>query len=112
LTNADLGTAHTLSGLEGNWGRSEAVEAVARLGGGIEGTPSQPNPSHFDPALSYGQTRAAFASELESHYVSWLLARHHGNISAAAREARMDRKHLHDLAKKHDLRSSKMTARP
>jgi hypothetical protein len=36
--------------------------------------------------------------------VSWLLERHGGNISAAAREARMDRKHLYDLARKHGLR--------
>jgi len=58
----------------------------------------------FDPAMSYGQTRAAFEADFEQRYVSWLLQRHSGNISAAAREARMDRKHLHDLAKKHGLR--------
>lgn len=58
----------------------------------------------FDPAKSYGQTRATFETEFEQRYVSWLLSRHSGNISAAAREARMDRKHLHDLAKKHGLR--------
>jgi DNA-binding NtrC family response regulator len=36
--------------------------------------------------------------------VKWLLGRHSGNVSAAAREAKMDRKHLHDMAKKHGLR--------
>jgi DNA-binding NtrC family response regulator len=51
----------------------------------------------FDARASYRDTRAAF----ERKYVTWLLARHRGNISAAAREARMDRKHLSDLAKKH-----------
>jgi len=61
-------------------------------------------PADFNPAQSYGQTRGAIESEFERRYVSWLLERHHGNISAAAREARMDRKHLHDLAKKHGLR--------
>ena len=42
--------------------------------------------------------------KIEKRYVKWLLARHTGNVSAAAREARMDRKHLHDMAKKHGLR--------
>ena len=36
--------------------------------------------------------------------MKWLLARHAGNVSAAARDAKMDRKHLHDMAKKHGLR--------
>lgn len=62
-------------------------------------------PVEFDPALSYRQQRAAFEAEFESRYVRWLLGRHDGNISAAAREARMDRKYLSDLVKKHGLKS-------
>jgi DNA-binding NtrC family response regulator len=58
----------------------------------------------FDDALSYRETRASFESELERRYVGWLLDRHAGNISAAARAAKMDRKHLTDLARKHGLR--------
>jgi DNA-binding NtrC family response regulator len=111
LPNADAGMSHEFASLEGNLARPESFEVVARLGGGTTGTELNLIPGQFDPSLSYGQTRAAFDSELESHYVSWLLARHHGNISAAAREARMDRKHLHDLAKKHGLRGPKITAR-
>ena len=60
----------------------------------------------FDPAQSYRETRAKYDAEFEKRYVKWLLARHHGNISAAAREAKMDRKHLHDMAKKHGLRGA------
>lgn len=111
LANADTGTLHVLTGLEGNWGRSEAFEVVAPLGGGTKEKELKPVPTQFDPALSYGQTRAVFESQLERNYVSWLLARHHGNISAAAREVRMDRKHLHDLSKKHGLRGPKTTTR-
>ena len=55
----------------------------------------------FDPAKSYRETRAAFEAELERRYVKWLLQRHDGNISGAARDAKMDRKHLSELAKKH-----------
>jgi DNA-binding NtrC family response regulator len=104
VTNADTGTSHAFTGLDGSFARSEAFDVAARLGG-LEGSPAAaPSPVAFDPALSYGQTRSAFESDFERKYVSWLLERHHGNISAAAREARMDRKHLHDLAKKHGLR--------
>jgi DNA-binding NtrC family response regulator len=58
----------------------------------------------FDPAKSYRETRAAFEAELERRYVKWLLQRHDGNISGAARDAKMDRKHLSELAKKHGIR--------
>lgn len=59
---------------------------------------------HFDPTRSYRETRAKYDADFERRYVKWLLARHNGNVSAAAREAKMDRKHLHDMAKKHGLR--------
>lgn len=58
----------------------------------------------FDLAKSYRENRAAHVESFERRYVAELLKRHNGNVSAAAREARMDRKHLHDLAKKHGLR--------
>ena len=53
---------------------------------------------HFEPEKSYRETRAKYDGEFERRYVKWLLGRHDGNISAAAREAKMDRKHLHDMA--------------
>jgi transcriptional regulator with GAF, ATPase, and Fis domain len=61
----------------------------------------------FVPGRSYRDTRSAFETEFEQRYVKWLLSRHDGNISAAAREAKMDRKHLYDLARKHGLRGSR-----
>jgi transcriptional regulator with GAF, ATPase, and Fis domain len=60
----------------------------------------------FEPGKSYRETRAKYDSEFERRYVKWLLSRHGGNVSAAAREAKMDRKHLHDMAKKHGLRGA------
>jgi transcriptional regulator with GAF, ATPase, and Fis domain len=61
----------------------------------------------FEAGRSYRQTRATFESDFEKRYVTWLLARHDGNLSAAAREARMDRKYLYDLARKHGLRQQR-----
>jgi DNA-binding NtrC family response regulator len=58
----------------------------------------------FQPGRSYRDTRTRFESEFERRYVKWLLGRHGGNISAAARDAQMDRKYLYDLAKKHGMR--------
>jgi transcriptional regulator with GAF, ATPase, and Fis domain len=53
---------------------------------------------------SYRDARARIEEEFERRYVAWLLARHGGNLSAAARAVQMDRKHLHVLARKHGLR--------
>ena len=72
------------------------------LGGG--GAVATENAYHFDAGQSYRDTRARYENEFERRYVKWLLSRHGGNVSAAARDARMDRKHLSDLAKKHGIR--------
>jgi transcriptional regulator with GAF, ATPase, and Fis domain len=61
----------------------------------------------FEAGRSYRHTRAQFEADFELRYVTWLLERHEGNLSAAAREARMDRKYLYDLARKHGLRQSR-----
>jgi transcriptional regulator with GAF, ATPase, and Fis domain len=70
---------------------------------GASSTPVSTAPS-FDATESYRATRERWENDFELRYVTWLLERHDGNVSAAAREADMDRKHLHKLAKKHGLR--------
>jgi DNA-binding NtrC family response regulator len=64
------------------------------------------DPESFEPGLSYREQRARFEEAFERRYVAWLLERHDGNVSAAARAADMDRKYLYKLAKKHALKSS------
>jgi DNA-binding NtrC family response regulator len=66
--------------------------------------PASDSAFQFEAGKSYRDTRAKYDAEFERRYVKWLLGRHNGNVSAAAREAKMDRKHLHDMAKKHGLR--------
>ncbi|HEV8245097.1 MAG TPA: sigma 54-interacting transcriptional regulator, partial [Polyangiaceae bacterium] len=70
----------------------------------VSPTPRSGGSPEFVPGRSYRDERAEFEADFERRYVSWLLARHGGNISAAAREAKMDRKHLYDLARRHGLR--------
>lgn len=108
MTHDGMGTLHAFSGAENNFA-TEVFKVVDRLGG--EARSNGQLPADFEPSLSYGETRKIFDLEFERRYVSWLLVRHEGNISAAAREARMDRKHLHDLAKKHGLRQPRVNER-
>jgi DNA-binding NtrC family response regulator len=61
-------------------------------------------PLSFRPDQSYRETRRAYERDFERRYAEWLLSRHNGNLSAAAREARMDRKYLYELARRHGLR--------
>jgi transcriptional regulator with GAF, ATPase, and Fis domain len=60
----------------------------------------------FEAGMTYRDTRAKYDAEFERRYLKWLLGRHGGNVSAAAREAKMDRKHLHEMARKHGLRET------
>ncbi|MCA9580555.1 MAG: sigma-54-dependent Fis family transcriptional regulator, partial [Myxococcales bacterium] len=60
----------------------------------------------FVAGRSFRDTKAAWESAFERQFVTWLLDRNAGNISAAAREADMDRKYLHKLAKKHGVHPS------
>jgi DNA-binding NtrC family response regulator len=79
---------------------------LAALWFGFEEGPAADDPDRFEPGLSYREQRARFEHAFEKRYVAWLLDRHDGNVSAAARAADMDRKYLYKLARKHALKSS------
>ena len=66
--------------------------------------------TQFDPELSYGETKAAILAEFERRYIGYLIETYHGNISLAARSVRMDRKHLTDLIRKHQLEEVRYSA--
>jgi transcriptional regulator with GAF, ATPase, and Fis domain len=86
-------------------GRAEVRLGDTPLSGSAPRVNTAADPSaHFDPSRSYRDTRTAWEESFERAYVQWLLERHQGNLSAAAREAEMDRKYLHKLAKKHAIR--------
>jgi DNA-binding NtrC family response regulator len=54
--------------------------------------------------LPFKQAKEAVVEQFERRYLEDVLARHGGNVSAAARFAGIDRKHFRALAQKHGLR--------
>ena len=57
----------------------------------------------FDAALSFRASKARATMRWERAYLGALLAHHEGNLSRAARAARMDRTHLRELGRRHAL---------
>jgi DNA-binding NtrC family response regulator len=53
--------------------------------------------------LAFAEAKQLLLDAFERRYLEDLLARNDGNISAAAREAQLDRKHLRNLLRKHGL---------
>jgi transcriptional regulator with GAF, ATPase, and Fis domain len=51
----------------------------------------------IDPTVPFKQAKQALVEEFERRYVTALLERHGGNISAAAREAGIDRMSIHKM---------------
>ncbi len=82
-----------------------AVRPGARLA--IDGlpvlTPGPPRLPTFNTGLTFGETKERWMTEREVAYIKELLQRHDGNVSAAARSARMDRKYLHKLMRRHSI---------
>lgn len=60
----------------------------------------------FDPNLSFGEAKEKWMAEREQAFLSKLFDKHGGNVSAAARAARMDRKYLHKLLRRYEIGSS------
>jgi DNA-binding NtrC family response regulator len=56
--------------------------------------------------MPFKEAKARVVDDFERRYIEALLDRHHGNLSAAARTAEVDRKHLRELLRKHGLRES------
>jgi transcriptional regulator with GAF, ATPase, and Fis domain len=79
------------------------ISALPIAGGPARARPSSDFGMSFTAGKSYRESKAELEEIFERRYVKWLLERNEGNISAAAREADMDRKYLHKLAKKHGL---------
>jgi DNA-binding NtrC family response regulator len=67
-------------------------------------TPSAEPTLAGDVDLPFKEAKSRVVDDFERRYVESLLLRHRGNLSAAARSAEIDRKHLRELLRKHGLR--------
>ncbi len=57
----------------------------------------------FDPELSFRSAKEHAMGSWEEHYLKQLIAHFRGNISRAARAARMDRSHLRALLRRYAI---------
>jgi DNA-binding NtrC family response regulator len=77
--------------------------------GDFSGSGGTPSPTSFAALpfdLPFKEAKAQVVEHFEREYLQVLLERHGGNLSAAARSADVDRKHLRELLRKHGLRES------
>ena len=83
-----------------------AVEQVLAFGLGELGVPS-PVPVEASELVRYRDAKAAAIEAFDRDYLGRLLAATEGNVSEAARRARMDRPYLFGLVKRYGLRLAK-----
>src|SRR5262249_19255261 len=67
----------------------------------VPDTSTAPLPGAVDDRLSFREAKERAVGAWEHTYLSDLIARHAGNLTRAARAARMDRAHLRELLRKH-----------
>jgi two-component system response regulator GlrR len=80
-----------------------AVERAVLLGETAEGEELTALEPSCDFTCSFRDAKEEAIARFERRYLRELLAAHHGNLSRAARSVRMDRNHLRDLARRHDI---------
>ena len=74
----------------------------------LEVTPSPSNAAALPgPERTYKDARAELLHRFEAQYLEKVMAVTKGNVSAAARHAKMDRSHLIELLQRHGLRSER-----
>ena len=71
--------------------------------GSVSGSVSGSLVAASDTGLSFKEAKGKVISDFESRYIEQLLREHNNNISVAAREAGIDRKHFKDLMRKHGI---------
>ena len=64
----------------------------------------EPEDRADDAPPSFREAREQVLGGFERQYLSKLIERHEGNLSAAAREAKMDRKQLRKLLRRYDIK--------
>jgi DNA-binding NtrC family response regulator len=86
--------------------RLELDEAFEMQPGSGARDPTGEQITGVDIDLPFKLAKARVIDAFERAYIQGVLARHKGNLSAAARSAEVDRKHFRELLRKHGLRES------
>ncbi|HEV7554869.1 MAG TPA: sigma 54-interacting transcriptional regulator [Kofleriaceae bacterium] len=81
-----------------------AVERAVLMVDPTEPTDDVDASARFDDTLSFREAKERAVTTWERWYVQELLARHAGNLTQAARAARMDRAHLRELLQRRGVR--------
>jgi len=79
-----------------------ALGEAPRIGGA--GGERKAQPEAMDLTKPYSEAKDALLERFEHQYLEALMARANGNISGAAREAKMNRSYLLELLKRHGIR--------
>jgi DNA-binding NtrC family response regulator len=82
-----------------------AVEAAVVVGPGSLEPAAAPLELADGPLPPYKEARAAHVGDFERRYLTRLMEESGGNVSQAARAAKMDRSHLIDLLHRHNLKN-------
>jgi DNA-binding NtrC family response regulator len=77
--------------------KSDSLSIDDALGDEIQG----PLPIAFRMGLPFKEAKGQLVEQFEREYIVDLMKRHRMNLSAAAREAQIDRKHLRELLRKY-----------
>jgi DNA-binding NtrC family response regulator len=79
-------------------------DAISGPGGASAGGEQARDPYAGVLGLSYKEARSTVLRQFERRYLAHLVEKSGGNVSRAARDARMDRSHLIDLLRLHEIK--------
>jgi DNA-binding NtrC family response regulator len=87
-------------------GRATPLETLAPPGAAAQAVPAALDDGAL-LSLDYKTAKREVVERFERHYLEHLLARVAGNVRAASRESRLERNHLTELLRRHQLHPNK-----
>lgn len=84
-----------------------AVFSEVELGGSSHSEEELTIKQHVDTSIPFKEAKQKILEVFEKEYIEGLLGNHKGNVSKAAREAEIDRKHMRNLIKKYGIATKK-----
>jgi transcriptional regulator with GAF, ATPase, and Fis domain len=69
----------------------------------LVGAPASDDVAGQDPGIPFRMAKSLASADWEKRYLAQLLPAHNGNVSRAARAAKMNRSHLSELVRRHGL---------